>query len=219
MSRPSRADVLRVLAGEPTLAQQRARAWAAVTTQAKARKAAPLMGLTQAAAVRALQLREERRAHRGACGCQDALASRRPVAERWLARALQNAYDGAKLRGATHGHSVVLTVGEPGAKADTRKVHPRDAGLPRSYDYSVTQSAHSVTFARDWLVAVKRRGAAWVGGALVLALATEPDEHGCYAATWVRQGPGTSLVVVAGHLAQRDGRWVQCSTARKSRAA
>lgn len=211
------ADVLRVLAGEPTLAQQRARAWAAVETQAQARKAARLMGMTQASALRAFKLRQERTEHRACHGCSDHLAVRKPMAERWLKRALQNAYDAAGFRGATHGHSAVLALGDvPNATSQTAKVYPSSVGLPRSYDYRVTQSAHVVRFAVDWLSAVKVRGAAWVSGALVLALATEPDERGAYAATWVRQGAGTSLSVVHGTLTRHGEQW---SLGRKSEAA
>jgi hypothetical protein len=210
-------DVIRVLAGEPTLAQQRARTWARIDTQGQARLHAAFMGLTKAAAVRGLKLRKERAERRAANG--DPLTKRNAAVVRWVRGALRRSYDAAGFRRATHGHHVVLVLGDvPGATVETAKVSPSKAGLPRSYDYRVTQSYHALMFARDWLTAVKIRGAALVGGKLVLALATEPDSRGAYDATWVRQGAGTALVVEQGQLIRRKGEWA-VARARKSRAA
>ena len=202
----SKGDVVTVLGGGRPLSER----WAECATQAQARALALDLGLTQKAAVAALKLRDQRRERRTAN--RDPLAVRNPACERWRRQQVYAALRQADFRVATHDHHTVVSFGEPGATSESGKARPSDVGLPNAYakrGFFVTVSVHQFAFAANWLTAVKLRGATFVGDALVLGLATEPDEHGGYEAVVVRQGRGTSLVCERVTLVQTEQGWAR----------
>jgi hypothetical protein len=129
---------------------------------------------------------------------RDELAARKPRhAERVvIERRAREAYSRARLRGATHGHTVVLgvvDVGCEGAYSSTDRCRPSEVGLPSSYAqkaYWVTTSEHRICASREILRPE------------VQAL-TEPGYLYLSPTVRVRNGRGTALVVER----LENGRW------------
>lgn len=112
-------------------------------------------------------------------------------------------------------HTVVVRLGEPNALSSTDRVWSSNG------KWSGLDSSHTVVVRATWRADVEARGLAVVSGMLTLGADELPCRSGedAYAATWVRQGAGTALVVERGVLYRRDGgEWVHGATLAGARA-